>query len=283
MLAHADGLAPDTAQPARLALRFSQADVMATPVDQVQVVHTTDNGQDVLLPDCAAGALPSGLYSCIQRPVTRDAQNTYVTVLTVTTSRWHLRRGLPVANQGAPTAPQNLKVAVGDGSALKVSWVPPASPGAGPVSSYRVTADGKTKATTSGTSAVVKNLGPGKHAIRVVAVNAAGPSPTVGQNLKLDKLSKPRKVKAAPGAAGGQRTAKVTWKGPADAGGFVIKRYQVAVLNGSGAVIARKVVAGSKHALVLSLGGGQFRFQVRARNKDGFGPWSKKTDLVRPR
>ncbi len=179
VLAHADGLAQDTTHPARLALRFSQADVMATPVDQVQVVHTTDNGQDVLLPDCAAGALPSGLYSCIQRPVTRDAQNTYVTVLTVTTSRWHLRRGLPVANQGAPTAPQNLKVAVGDGSALKVSWVPPASPGAGPVSSYRVTADGKTKATTSGTSAVVKNLGPGKHAIRVVAVNAAGPSPTV--------------------------------------------------------------------------------------------------------
>ena len=42
MLAHADNLS--AAQPARIDLRFSQADVMATPLDEVQVVHTPDAG-----------------------------------------------------------------------------------------------------------------------------------------------------------------------------------------------------------------------------------------------
>ena len=67
VLAHADNLTPG--QPARVDLRFSQADVMATPLDQVQVVHTTDAGFDVLLPDCANGTLPAGLFSCVVRPV----------------------------------------------------------------------------------------------------------------------------------------------------------------------------------------------------------------------
>ena len=31
-------------------LRFSQADVMTTPLDEVQVVHTTDAGAKVMLP-----------------------------------------------------------------------------------------------------------------------------------------------------------------------------------------------------------------------------------------
>ena len=50
VLAHADNLVADSAHPATITLRYSQADVMGTPLDEVQVVHTTDDLQQVLLP-----------------------------------------------------------------------------------------------------------------------------------------------------------------------------------------------------------------------------------------
>ena len=59
VLAHADNLVPDAAHPARLTVRYSQADVMATPVGEVQVVHTDDVNHDSLLPDCSVGRCPS--------------------------------------------------------------------------------------------------------------------------------------------------------------------------------------------------------------------------------
>jgi len=286
VLAHADNLVPDTAHPARITLRYSQPDVMATPLGEVQVVHTTDGGQDVLLPDCAIGILPAGLDSCIVRPATRDSQNTYVTVLTVTTSRWHLRRDPPIENQGAPGAPQGFSVKEGapfDGSVLKLAWSAPASSGAGPVSGYRVYVDGKLRTTTTGTSVKVKNLGAGKHTFAVAAVNAAGQGAKASTTKKLAELSKPRKVDERAGAAGGDRTAGVVWKPPAEAGGLTIKGYQVAVFTKSGKKIVKKLVSASKRKVFFTLRPGEYRFKVRARNADGFGPWSKPTDLVRPR
>ena len=232
VLAHADNLAADNAHPAKVVLRFSQADVMSTPLDEVQVVHTTDDLQQVLLPDCANGALPSGLWSCVVRPVARNSQNTFVTVLTTQTSRWRVRRSLPVDNQGAPTVPRAVTVKEAkpfDGSVLKVSWTAPASSGAGPVAAYRVFLDGKLKASPAGTSATLKNAGPGKHTIKVAAVNAAGTGAQASGSIKLAALSKPRKVLAEAGKAGSPATVGVTWKPPADAGGLTLKRYEVAI------------------------------------------------------
>ena len=111
-----------------------------------------------------------------------------------------MRRSLPVANQGAPTAPRavTLKEAKPfDGSVLNVSWTAPASSGAGAVAAYRVFVDGKLKASPAGTSATVKNAGPGKHTVKVAAVNAAGTSVTGADTIKLAALSKPRKLEAA--------------------------------------------------------------------------------------
>jgi hypothetical protein len=285
VLAHADGLAAGSADPARIVLRYSQPDVMSTPLDEVQVVHTTDAGHDVLLPDCVNATLPSGLWSCVVRPVARTSQNTFVTVLTTQTSRWHARRNLPVENQGASSAPQGVTVAKAkpfDGSVLKVTWTAPASSGAGPVSAYRVYVDGKLKASPAGTTVKIKNPGRGTHTIKVAAVNAAGTSGTTSDSIKLAKLSKPRKVDAERGKAGAPATVTVSWKPPAHAGGLTLKRYQIAIYQGSKKVDTETVKA-TKRRLVLTLASGKYSFEVRAKNADGWGPWSKRTDPVRPR
>ena len=285
VLAHADALVADSAHPARIVLRYSQADVMSTPLDEVQVVHTTDDTQQVVLPDCVNAALPSGLWSCVVRPVVRNSQNTFITVLTTQTSRWHARRTLPVENQGAPTAPRAVVVKEAkpfDGSVLTVSWTAPASSGAGPVSAYRVFVDGKLKASPPGTSVKIKNAGPGKHTVKVAAVNAAGTSGTASDAIKLAKLSKPRKVGAERGKAGAPATVTLTWKAPADAGGLTLKKYEVAIYKGGRKVGTQKVSA-MKRKLVLTLASGQYTFRVRAKNTGKWGPWSKPSDVVRPR
>ena len=41
---------------------------MGTPLDQIQVVHTEDSGQEVLLPNCVYGVLPTGLFTCVVLP-----------------------------------------------------------------------------------------------------------------------------------------------------------------------------------------------------------------------
>jgi hypothetical protein len=285
VLAHADNLVADSAHPATITLRYSQADVMGTPLDEVQVVHTTDDLQQVVLPSCANGALPAGLWSCVQRPVTRNGQNTFVTVLTTQTSRWRVRRSLPVVNQGAPSAPRAVTVKEAkpfDGSVLRVSWTAPASSGAGAVAAYRVFVDGKLKASPAGTSATVKNAGPGKHKIKVAAVNAAGTSATSSDAIKLAPLSKPRKVDAVRGKAGAPSTVTLVWKSPADAGGLILKKYEVAVYRGDRKVDTEKLSA-KKRKVVLTLAGGQYTFRVRAQNTDTWGPWSKPSGPVRPR
>jgi hypothetical protein len=285
VLAHADQLVPDAAHPATITLRLSQPEVMATPLAEVQVVHTTDAGQEYVLPDCAGAALPLGINACIVRPVTRDAKNTNITVLTTQTSRWHARRDLPHENTGAPTVPQSVSVAEAapfDGSAFKVTWAAPASEGAGPVSGYRVHVDGKLVASPGGTSAVVTNPGPGNHAIEVSAVNAAGTSGRVLVGVSVKAIARPRKVTGKTGKAGGKLTAGVTWKPPAEAGGLAIKGYVVAVYRAGHKIGSYKAKAGA-HSLQVKLPKGSYTFKVRARNLAKAGPWSKPTDPVRAR
>jgi hypothetical protein len=286
VLAHADGLVPDGAHPAQIRLRYSQPDVMSTPLNEVQVVHATDDGFQVLLPDCAGGVLPAGLWTCVVRPVTRTSQNTFVTVLTTVTSRWHLRRNLPIENQGAPLAPQGLSVAEAapfDGSVLRVAWAAPASSGAGPVASYRVELDDKLKSSTTGTSVLIPNPGPGKHTINVTALSAAGHGPRADFSLTIGQLSKPKKVADLRGKSGGALSAGARWKPPAEAGGLAIKGYQVVVVKRGVGKVDKDKVGAAHHKLLFTLKRGEYRFKIRARNGDGYGPWSTWTDWVRPR
>ncbi len=126
--AHAEGLVPDRSAPARIELRFSQADVMQTAVQEVQVWHTPDSGPGGQIPDCAGDTVPAGTVACVRRPVTRTSDNTFVTVLAIETSRWRVRRGQIIVHE-TPSEPQGLAVkqaAPFDGSALAVTWAAPA-------------------------------------------------------------------------------------------------------------------------------------------------------------
>ena len=108
-------------------------------------------------------------------------------------------------------------------------------------------------------------------------------APLASATITLDKLSKPRKVTALKGAAGGKRTAGAKWKAPADAGGFAITGYKIAVFKKNGNKVDTKIVKPSKLKFLFKLKAGRYFFKVRARNTDRWGPWSKPTDVVRPR
>jgi hypothetical protein len=287
--AHADGLTTDRTQPATITLRFSQADVMSTPLDQVQVAHISDGGVMTQTPDCLGPDLPAGANYCIVRPVTRDAQNTFVTIRTIETSRWRLRRiaGGESFAQTAPGAPSGATATLArprDGSAVLLSWAAPANDGGAATTSYRVYRDGRLVATTSETSAKVTDVGPGTHQLTVAAVNAFGEgAQSAAATIKLKKLSKPRKVKAVQGKKGGKLTAGAKWKRPASAGGYAVTKYKVVVFTKSGKKVAIKIVRASKHKFLFKLKPGRYYFKVRARNSHKWGPWSKKTTVVRPR
>jgi hypothetical protein len=288
VFAHADQLQPAPGDFATIRLRYSQPDVMATPLDQVQVAHISDAGVMTQTPDCVgAVTLPSGAPYCVVRPVTRDAQNTFVTVLTTQTSRWRLRRTAPgeTFGQTPPAAPAGLAAgrgAPGDGSVVHLAWTAPASDGGAAVTSYRVLLDGVQVGTTSSTSYDVRDAGPGTHALAVAAVNLIGTGGQATAPIVLPKASSPRKARALQGPQGGKRTAGVKWRAPASSGGLTILKYQVQVLPKVGKA-SKKSVGASKHRLMLKLGNGRYQFRVRARTADGWGPWSKKTDAVRPR
>ena len=67
------------------------------------------------------------------------------------------------------------------------------------------------------------------------------------------------------------------------AGGLAITGYKIAVFKKSGKKVDTKVVTASKLKYLFKLKKGRYYFKVRARNSDRWGPWSKPTDLVRPR
>ena len=153
-------------------------DVMATPLDEVQVVHTTDDRPArCCCPTASTARLPSGLWSCVHRPVARNGQNTFVTVLTTQTSRWRVRRSLPVENQGARPRPGGSDVK--EAKPLRRLGPqgrpgrrrPPSGGGAGrgvPRLRRRQAAWPRRPARRRS----LKNPGPGKHTISVAAVNA---------------------------------------------------------------------------------------------------------------
>jgi hypothetical protein len=289
--AHADQLDPDPANPAELTLRFSQADVMTTPLAEVQVGHISDAGTMAKTPDCINSvtvSMPPGAPYCVVRPVTRDAQNTFVTVLTTQTSRWRLRRQLPGEgfDQTAPGGARDLVAKLGsaDGSKVALSWTAPTSDGGAAVSTYQVFRDGQLLFANDGsTAALVSDPGPGKHTFSVAAVNSIGAGAQVGADIAIDKLSKPRKVKPLQGKKGGKLTAGAKWKAPADAGGFAITKYKVAVFKKNGKKVDTKLVKADKLKFLFKLKSGRYFVKVKAGNTDRWGPWSKPSDLVRPR
>ena len=199
-------------------------------------------------------------------------------MLTTQTSRWRLRRQQAGESfdQTAPSAARDLVAklaAPGDGSKVALSWAAPANDGGAAVSAYRVFRDGQLLFATDGsTSAVVSDPGPGDHTFSVAAVNIVGASAGANAAVTIDKLSKPRKVKPVKGKKGGKLTAGAKWKAPADAGGFAISKYKVAVFKKNGKKVDTKVVKAGQLKFLFKLKPGRYYFKVKARNADTLGP-----------
>jgi hypothetical protein len=295
VLANIDNFVGDPSDPAILTLRYSQADVMAAPLDELYVAHVDDvTGAMTKVPDCDAGAIPTGEAYCLDRSLLgRNSSNTSFRVLTTRTSRWHIRRVLAgeTFDQTAPSVPTGLKASLaapGDGSGVKLIWTGPADDGGAAPSSYKIFRDGVLAKTTStgATSTVVKNNGPGKHTFKVQAVNIVGPSPrSTAAAVTISKtFSAPRKVVSLRGAAGGALTAGAKWTPPASSGGYAITRYKVAAFTTSGRMVASITVKGGARKAFLTLKKGRYVFKVRALNfAKKWSPWSRPSTAVSPR
>jgi hypothetical protein len=282
VLGHTDNLVTDTAHPVTMVLRFSQTDVMATPLDQVQVAHTLDSGKTWAVPDCVSGALVLAQTTCVLRPASRDAKNTWVTVLTTQTSRWHVRRDAPVELVSPPTPPPGLKVskAKPDSSALKVGWSKVTGDAA--AAKYQVYLDGqlKKRVGASTTSVVLKNPGVGRHKVSVVGVNALGEGQQATTKFKTLPMTAPRKTVGVSGAGGAPLTAGLTWRPPTESGGSKILGYRVVAYRVGAGKVGQLKVKATARAATFTLPAGRYQFKVRAVSAVVAGPWSPLTVAV---
>ena len=65
------------------------------------------------------------------------------------------------------------------------------------------------------------------------------------------------------GKKGGKLTAGAKWKPPADAGGFAITKYKVAVFKKNGKKVDTKVVKADKLKFLFKLKPGKYFFRVQ--------------------
>jgi invasion protein IalB len=190
---------------------------------------------------------------------------------------------LPVTPVGSPGAPTGATAVPGNTSAT-VSWVPPASNGGSPITSYKVTSSpGGRTATVAGatTSAAVIGLTNGtSYTFTVTATNVAGTSvPSAPSNPVVPRTvpGAPRSVAAVPG----NTSATVTWLPPTSDGGSAITGYTVTASPGGHTATE----AGTATSAVVTglTNGTSYTFTVTATNVAGDGAPSVPSNPVVPR
>ena len=112
-------------------------------------------------------------------------------------------------------------------------------------------------------------------------INNAIGLPTSNTNVELDMQQVADKPSAPrdPLAEAGNRRAKVSWKAPLDSGGALITGYKVR----SWPEGKTCTTEGRRSCVVKGLTNGtRYEFTVRARNFEGFGPASVRSNGVKP-
>jgi chitodextrinase len=118
-----------------------------------------------------------------------------------------------------------------------------------------------------------------RYRFEVRARNAAGWGPWTAKSATVTPRTVPRPPRDVRGTPR-DRAARVTWIAPSSNSGAPITRYQVKA-SPSGRTCA---TTGARACTVTRLvNGTRYRFEVRARNAAGWGPWSARSAAVVPR
>ena len=184
-----------------------------------------------------------------------------------------------------PGKPTSLVAVKADGAA-SLTWTAPSSNGGRTISGYTVTStpDGKTCTTTGARGCSVSGLTDGKeYTFTVHATNAVGDGPESDASNKV--IPSAPTVPGRPTgvtAAGGDRSAALTWTAPADNGGSAINGYTVTETEPDLEVVAC-VMSGATKCTVSGLANGtEYAFTVHASNAIGDGCESDSSNEVTP-
>ncbi|MET0325053.1 MAG: fibronectin type III domain-containing protein, partial [Ilumatobacteraceae bacterium] len=182
----------------------------------------------------------------------------------------------PDIEPGRPAAPA---VQFADG-ALQVSWSPPANEGSA-ITAYDLQIGGGASAIQRiGNTTTFRwdGLTNGQeYTFMVRAVNAKGEGQFSSASAPEHPL-RPPDAPAAPIGERGDKTINVRWTPPGNNGGDSVIEYEVQILS-TGAV--NRTTGTSLQWSNLPNGQAQ-QFQVRARNRANFGPWSAASAAVVP-
>ena len=193
----------------------------------------------------------------------------------------------PCLDPVLPDAPDAVTTSVTSTTAT-LRWQPPLSDGGSPVTAY-VAGLGGTLVTLgpAARSQTFTGLTPGTtYALSVLTRTAIGDSPSVSRSVRTaaTRPGAPRIGTADSGSRGGAVTAKARWSAPTNTGGAGITGYKVLArrVSAAGATLSTRSFRAGKDArrLVMRLQVGRYRFQVRALNTKGAGPWSPRSNKV---
>lgn len=235
-------------------------------------VNGLTNGTTYRLRVAARNALATGSFSALSNPVTPTA------VVTPPPT--------------APDAPTVVSVTPGAGS-VTVTFAAPAFNGGSPLTGFTVQAVEAATGTpisepvTTGptaTSAVVTGLVNGTAVlVAVSAVNAVGTSLAATSSAPVVPVTTPD-APAIGVATAGDGAATVNWTAPAN-GGSPITGFAVRVVDPAGNQVGALRTAGATDTALAVTGltnGVSYRFQVRATNAVGDGPFSALSNAVTP-
>lgn len=197
---------------------------------------------------------------------------------------------------GTPGKPIGAVGTATSTTTARLTWSPPATPGASTITGYRVGRDGgryggatwSTTVSAATRSLTFNNLSiADSYKLSVAAINSYGTgSSAIVQVVAATAPVAPAVGTATAGSAGGPITATATWRVPTSDGGAFVNGYVVRALrmSASGSVLSTTISAVQSYdarALAMRLPStGNYRFTVQATNSVGSSPQSARSNLV---
>ena len=189
-----------------------------------------------------------------------------------------------VTAPGAPSGLRAVPSGLGGSNQLRLTWTRPSTDGGSSISGYLIEMSpnglsGWTQvvANTRSTTYLHSDLAPGTtRYYRVSAINSVGRSNPSNVANGTTKAARPGQVQTLSARATGPSSITVTWEAPSSDGGARITGYSIQArspndgtrITNTGSTATTFMHTGLQPATV-------YRYQVRAINSVGFGPWSQ--------